>query len=206
MKVKNGGAKRKLIAALGSATYLLWLFSWLWVCLLYIDRFFQTSLGKVIMPDSSPMDTAVAPEVVTGGVTLPMPVLSLVAIIGGGLLVATTAYIITKVYIPTVEKAAQTTIQKTAVVITNQAIRHYVAPARKRQAVTIKVTFWAKIVSSLLPVIVVFAVSASTPLIPREIAKTGALVLALFAVLAVTAQTFFMHHWHLREIEYRTIV
>lgn len=201
MKVKNGGARRKLIAALGSATYLLWLFSWLWVCLLYIDRFFQTPLGKVIMPDSSPTDTAVTPDFATSGVTLPMPMLALVAIIGGGLLIAATVYIIAKVYVPTVEKVAHTAVRKTAIVVTERAVKQHVIPAKKRRIFTARVTFLIKMTMSLLPVVIVFALSVSTPLVPREIAKAGALILAACAVLAVIAQTFFIHHWRLYETE-----
>jgi hypothetical protein len=189
-----------MVTWLGGAAYLTWVLQWLWVCLLYMEQFFQTPVGKLIKPDAAPAQSIAPSTPFTGGFELPMPVLVALAVIGGVALITAAMYAIFKAYIPDVQRVARTAIQKTATVSTKQAIKHHVVPPKKQRTVTARVAFWLKIAVSLLPLAVVFAAQASTPFISREVAKAGALILAILAFFFVLLQHGLMRHWRINEI------
>lgn len=199
MAAHKRSAKQKIITGLGGAAYLLWATQWLWVCLLYMERFFQSPVGKLIKPDVVPAEPVVPPPASAGGFDLPEPLLVTIAVIGGMGLIIAAVYVVFRTYIPDVQRVARTAIQKTAAASTERAIRHHVVPAKKRGAITARVAFWLKVVMTLAPVGIVFTVQGSTSFIARETAQAGALLFALPALVLVLSQYALMSRWRLRE-------
>jgi hypothetical protein len=197
MRVASTSTKRKIVAGLGGATYLLWALGWLWICLLYIELFFKTPIGKIIKPDTLPAESTDPYVSSPGGFVLPDSVLIPIAIVGGTAIVVGVLYTIFKVYIPDVQRVAESTVQKTADATTKRITANHNLPAKKRAILTERITFWLKVMLSLLPVVVVYAVHGSTSMMPRELAQAGALVLAMAALLFVLLQHLLIHYWQL---------
>lgn len=176
---------------------MLWAMQWLWVCVLYIEQFFASPIGKIIKPDTAPNEPVPLPEGTVSGFTLPEPVLVVIAVIGGIALVVGAIYVVGKTYIPNVERAAKTVVQKAATLTVDRAVKHHIVPEKKRRMAAVRTIFWLKICISALPTLVVFVFQESSTYIPYDVAKAGILIATLLAIGGVCLQHVFIHRWRL---------
>lgn len=196
-------SKQQIVKHLGGATYIFWVFQLLWMCTLYIQTIFQSPIGKLVKPDAVIIEVPEQTQAVTSsGFSLPEPLILLIALVGGAALIAAAIYAIFRSYIPEVQRAARTSIQKVAEVGAEQVVRHHIAPKKKRPILTVRLLFWIKLFLSLLPVPIVYGLQNSTMYMPRELAEIATVLLAFAATILVLLQHFFMERWRIyRETE-----
>jgi len=185
--------KQKFATGIGKTAYVIWIIQWLWVCLLYVEQFFKTPLGKVIKPDVHPSDVVQNYDNPGNAFVLPHMLLIIIAVIGGAVLVVGVVYVIIKVYIPDVQRVAEETVQKTADATTDKIIASHIIPAKNRKVVNARIVFWLKVIASLTPVLVVFIVPGISQKVPSEVARMVATVLASVSFIFVILQYALIH-------------
>lgn len=191
--------KQKITQGVVGAAYIVWVGQWFWVCLLYMDRLLETPVGKFIKPEPS-SSVSTRPHLSSAHrVALPPELLWIVAFIGAAALIGLGMYVVFKSYVPEVQRIAHKTIQKTAAVSTDYAVRHHIIPKRKERVISVRIAFWLRMTMSLLPVVAVFAVQGNTPAVPREIAKAGMLLLTIVALVFVLLHKILQSRWRVQD-------
>ena len=193
--------KQTVIHGLGGTLYVVWVLEWLWLVMLYVERLFETKIAEVVFPvNPGPIETAPsgpAPSLPLDG---PMsPVFIGLALLVAAAIIVAAVYVIARVYVPDVHRVAQQTVQKTAEVSVERAVKHHVVPAKERRKLTIRVAFWLKVAICLIPVAIVFTVPGTTSFMPREAAQAGTLFFAVVAFVLTVIQYLLMRRWRIHE-------
>lgn len=189
-------SKRRIIKSLAGLTYIFWVLQLLWICMLYLQTFFQSPMGKLIKPDTVVVEIPDQTQSMTSsGFSLPEPLLIAIVVVGGLALIFAAIYVVFRSYIPEVQRVARSSVQKVAEVSAEQAVRHHIAPKKKRALLTVRLQFWIKLLFSLLPVCVIYGLQDSTAYVPRLVAEIVTVLLALCALIPVILQYFLMERW-----------
>ena len=192
---------RNIVKILGGIGYVAIVAQWLLVADLWLPRFLNSGLGKLVFPQSHTELNVPHPAVSAGAssgpdfVTIFLVLCLAVASIGLVIYMVTVRY--TRAISHTGSQITHAVAKRALRTIAHKPLAEM--PVRKRAVLSRRLLFWTKVVLTLVPLaLLALVLSGGTREIVALLALLVQTVLATAAVLTFLVQSLLASHWHER--------